>query len=251
MDCRVSIFVALSVTLAGGCVATPTSQNSSSPAELPAHVNIQKAPDGPKRPPLPGTVVSLAIIKEREAQKSQDAAQQMKLYDDARLYYQEALKIDSKYRDALLGLARVYVRMDDYPHALDIYQKSLEKTPKDHALWFDLGKCYCHKKELPQAVPCFQKALELDPENRAYMKTLGFTLARIGQTDQGLDLLTRAMGKALAHYNLAGLMDYMGDRDQSRRHLQVALQLNPNLEQARDMLDAFDPPRATLQFSTE
>src|SRR5207244_1685647 len=102
-----------------------------------------------------------------------------------------------------------------------------------------------------RAVPCFQKALDLDPENREYMKKLGFTLARLGQTEQSLALLTRAMGAPLAHYNLARMMEHLGHCEESRHHLELALQLNPNLAQARDMLDGFDRPRATLSVMLE
>jgi tetratricopeptide (TPR) repeat protein len=248
MDCRMSILAVLSLTIGSGCVTTQQATPfSTGPSDASTRV-VEKAKDGPKRPPLPGTVVAVAIIREKEAEKAKDAGERIKMYDDARLYFQEALKIDPKYRDAVQGLARVYARMDDYEHALAVYQKAIEKTPQDHGLWFDMGMCYSRKKELAKALPCFQKALELDPENRPYMKQLGFTLARLGQTEQSLALLTRAMGPALAHYNLARMMEHMGQPDNARRHLQLALQLNPNLEQARELLE--ETPGATLELRT-
>src|ERR1700693_36833 len=98
MDCRLFTLVALSLTLGGGCVTTTQSTTEApiTAADPPPRAIVQKALEGPKRPPLPGTVVALAIIKEREAETSKDAAQQMKLYDEARQYFQEALKIDAK-----------------------------------------------------------------------------------------------------------------------------------------------------------
>jgi tetratricopeptide (TPR) repeat protein len=243
MDCRMSVLAALILAVGSGCVTTqPSAQTPVNAPEPPPQVAIQKTKDGPKRPPLPGTVVALATIKEREADKIKDAAQQIKLYDEARQYYQDALSIDATYRDAVQGLARVYTRMDDYEHAFEIYRKALDKTPKDHGMWFDLGMCHSRKKELAQAVGCFQKALELSPENRSYMKTLGFMLARTGQTEQSLVLLTRVMGTALAHYNIALMMEHLGQPDQCRKHLQLALQTNPNLDQARTMLADLDSP---------
>ena len=266
MDCRMSVLAAFSlVILSVGCVSPQQSaQVPTVVTEIPHNAVIEKAKDGPKRPPLPGTVVAVAIINEREAEKAKDAGQQIKLYDQARQYYQEALKIDPKYRDAIQGLARTYTRMSDYEHALDIYQKALDKNNKDHGLWFDMGMCYSRQQDLPRALPCFQKAMELDPENRQYMKQLGFTLARIGQTEQSLALLTRAMGTALAHYNLARMFEHMNQPEECKRHLEIALQINPNLEAARMMLTSGgaanpspvpspDPnlARATLQFSAE
>lgn len=248
MDCRTSFAVVFVLTFGSGCVTTQ-------PGQLPADPPMPVADKGkePKRPPLPGTVVALAVISEREGDTTKDAAQQMKAYDTARQYYQDALRIDPKYRDAVQGLARVYTRMNDFDHALEVYRKALEKTPQDHGLWFDLGMCHSRKKDLAQALPCLQKALELDPENRQYMKWLGFTLARAGQTEQGLAQLTRAMGTALAHYNLARLLEHMGQRDACCQHLQLALQINPNLEQARDMLASVETrgptPGVTLSLS--
>jgi tetratricopeptide (TPR) repeat protein len=248
-----SLLMALSLTGLCGCLATqPTSPAPGISADPPPNAVVHKAAEGPKRPPLPGTVVALAYIKEREGDKAkeiQEMPQMMKLYDEARQRYQEALRIDPNYRDAIQGLARVYTRLEDYARAQEVYQKALEKNPKDHGMWYDMGSCYCRKKELDRALSCFQKALELDPENRAYMKTLGFTLARMGQSERGLELLTRAMGTALAHYNMARMMEHLGQPDACRRHLELALQINPNLAQARDMLALGDTPRPVLQFS--
>ena len=44
--------------------------------------------------------------------------------------------------------------------------------------------------------PLPDQGMELEPENRDYMKKLGFTLAWMGQIDQGLNYLTRAQGRA-------------------------------------------------------
>ena len=267
MDCRTSLLVALCLALGSGCVHTPqrlpqpnvppqnppqSFSNAASKAGA-AQVAIQKPKDGPKRAPLPGTVVALAILKEREADKTQDVGLQRKLYDQARQFYQEALDIDASHRDAFQGLARVYTRLEDYDRAFTTYHKALEKNPKDHGLWIDLGMCHNRKKDFNEAIPCFQKALDLDPQNLQYIQTLGFTLARAGQTDQSLALLTRTMGAPLAHYNVARMMLHMGQADAGRQHLQIALQINPNLEPAQEMLASLNTPggarpAATLGF---
>ncbi len=195
MDCRMSLLAALCMALGTGCVTTQNAQPPGS-SEPPPGTVFDKSKDGPKRPPLPGTVVALAIIKECEAERTKDAALQGKLYDEARQQFQNALLLDPKYRDAIQGVARVYTRMNDFEHALETYRKALDKNPKDHGLWFDLGMCYNRKKDFAEAIPCFEKALDLDRENHAYMRNLGFTLARTGQVEQGLSFLTKAMGTA-------------------------------------------------------
>jgi tetratricopeptide (TPR) repeat protein len=241
MDCRMSLLFLLTLSFASGCVSVPSAAHTPGISDVPPpNAVVEKAKDGPKRPPLPGTVVAVAVMREREGDSTKDPGDKLKCYDDARKYYQEALKIDPKYRDAIQGLARVYCRLDDFAHAIELYHKALEKTPQDHGLWFDMGLCYNRQHDLTKSIPCFQKAMELDPENRQYMKTLGFTLVRAGQTEQGLKHLTRAMGTAMAHYNVARLMEHMQQPDQCRQHLQMALASNPNLEQAQEMLNSLN-----------
>src|SRR5438128_1197430 len=135
MDCRMSVLAALALGFSSGCTTTQIAPIPVSAADLPPQAVVQKAKDGPKRPPLPGTVVAIAVIKEREGDKTKDAAQQMKLYDEARQHFQEALKIDGKCRDAIQGLARIYTRMNDYEHAYETYRLALDKTPQDHGMW--------------------------------------------------------------------------------------------------------------------
>src|ERR1700691_3580225 len=91
MDCRMSILLVLSLGLGSGCVTTQANNQVSVPvSEVPANAVVHKTKDGPKRPPLPGTVVAVAIMREREAEKSKDASEQLKGYDEARKCYQEA-----------------------------------------------------------------------------------------------------------------------------------------------------------------
>lgn len=274
MDCRKSLVLAAFILAlgSGGCVglqqrigqtfkpATTTSTVVSKSAEpqLPQSMAAHKAKDEPKRKPLPSTVVALAVVKEREGDAEKDPAKAVKARDAAREMYQDALKIDANCREAQQGLVRVYMKMDDYEHAFDLLRKAIAKNPKDATLWMDMGMAHNRKKEWNEACRCFQKALDIDPENRQYMQTLGFTLARAGQIDQSLAVLTKAQGAALAHFNVARMLMHVGQADTGRRHLDIALQLNPNLEQARELQSDMDGanqsgPRPTLniQFPTE
>ncbi len=264
MDGRIALVLALPLTLlACGCVSGPPLHNNPAQAAVkppeppPPQVVLEKPKDGPKRQPKPGTVVALAEFREREAEKVEDPGQKMRLRDLARQHYQDALKIDPNYRDAQAGLARVYASLGDFDHAFETYRKALAKAAKDHGMWYDMGMCHNRRKDWNEACKCFQMALELDPENRQYMQTLGFTMARAGQIDQSVAILSRAMGSALAHYNAARMLKHLGQPDVCRQHLQLALQVNPNLDQAREMLASLDsgsgPGRPTLdiEFTNE
>ncbi|MCI0380963.1 MAG: tetratricopeptide repeat protein [Gemmataceae bacterium] len=259
MDGRV--FLSLVLALAFSCCGCFGTQNRITPVgpkgdmPLPANFTLSKPKEEVKRPPKAGTVAALAVMREREAEKTDDLSVQIRLRDKAREHYQEALKLDANCREAQLGLARVYMSLQDYERAQECYRKFLDKNPKDHGLWHDLGMCFNRQKQWTKACKCFEQALAIEPENRHYLQTLGFTLARAGEVDASVTVLTKAVGPALAHYHVARMMNHTGDKDRSRAHLQLALQHNPGLTQAEQLLDAIDsgatattPERGTLQI---
>ena len=212
------------------------------PDQIPANVVIKKKEEGPPKQPSANLLTKLAVMREGQAEKTDDPDIKTRHYDEARRNFQEALKVDPNNLEAMQGLGRVYIKMGDFEHAVDTYQKALTKNPRHASLWVDLAMGYNRKKSYPEAIQCLTKALEIDPENRDYMKTMGFTLARAGQNDQALIYLTRAMGQAGAHYNIARMMIHMNQLEQGRQQLSLALQANPNHEPSRQLLANLDQP---------
>ena len=105
-----------------------------------------------------------------------------------------------------------------------------------------MGLCHARNKEWGPAVEAMQKAHALDPNSREYGMTLGLTLARAGRAGEGVQAMTRVTTKAEAHYNVARMLCRYGDPAQGRTHLQLALQFNPNLAPAQQMLAQLDAP---------
>lgn len=216
--------------------AAQTSQNAKKAfEELAGNPNIKRI--GDKKQPSPNLSVAWGVLKEREADSAtQNPDARMKALDDARRSYQEASVGDPSHIEAWRGLARVYVQMGDYDRANDTYRKATAKHAKNLPLWQDWGNAYNRRKDFPEAVKCFQKALELDPENREVQRTLGYTLARAGQIEQGMAHLTRALGASSAHYNVARMCMHLNQRDQALVHLRLSVRENPNYEDARTLL---------------
>ena len=252
MDSRMSLWL-LSLPFAlfcTGCINTQknmTTPGSSGITRMDDMPKVVKKDDGPKRNPKPSTEVAIGRMKEMEAdtdalKKSPEA--QARMRDEARQAYQAALKLDPNNQEATHSLGRLYTKMGDCERAQDIFRKALIKTPRDGTLWYDLGLCYHRKRDFPESARCFTKALELEPENRDYMKKLGFTLAWMGQYDQGLSLLTRTQGAALAHYKVARVMMQKDQTELARRYLQTALRENGQLQEARELLASLENPNA-------
>lgn len=257
MDSRMSIclFTAALLFSTNGCLlpgskkdvsAMGTASTTNMTNMIAESPKVKKAEPGPKRNPLPKTEIAFGELKEAEADS--DAAKrepeiQARLRDEARQAYQHAIKIDPKNVDAYRHLGRLYAKMGDCERAFETYKKAMAKYPKDATLWYEVGLCHHRRKEFAESVRCFNKALELDPENRDYHKKLGFTLAWMGQIDQGLAHLTRAHGAALAHCNIARVLIEHDDHQRALQHVQLALRENRDLPDAQVLLAWLEGPQ--------
>lgn len=256
MDCRTSALLFVLLGSVAGCITTDSAKTTS--ASSPPPPPADSAPSWPsraeeKRTFQPGTIVAMGLMKEKEAeQHAHQPEVKAKILDKARLDYQEALRQDPNHLSAYRGLGRVYLNLGDYDHALETYKKALARFPQDATVWVDLAMLYNRKKDFAEGIRCLNKARELDPENRQIMMTLGLTQARAGQAEQSLATLTRAVGSAAAHYNLARMYLHRREEAPARQHLQMALQANPNLEGARELLARLDTGdgHVTVNFQT-
>jgi Flp pilus assembly protein TadD len=242
MDCRQSLLVALGMALGScGCVNTDKRPTPPVPDNGPEQHVVRKEPSGPKRAPQPETLVKMAAyFLDDAARVDITPARQMDLRDQARKAYQQALQIDPTSLPALTGLGRFYTQIGDFDRAGETYRKALEKHPREASLWNDLGMCMIRKKDFESAVRYLQKASELEPENRRYLPSLGFCLALTGRHDESVACLARVYGPAQAHIRVARVLVRMNRDDLARQHLHLALQMSPNLPDARTMLAQLD-----------
>jgi tetratricopeptide (TPR) repeat protein len=233
MDCRTTFVLALGLVGAAGCV--PQTSIPTVPAPPPV---VEKAKEPPRHPPKsPETCVSLGdFFAAQAAGAPQGSAQQERLYDQARMEYQQALDIDAGCMTAYLALGRLYANTGDHARAVAAYQKGLEKHPKQAPLWFDLGMCHARSKEWDAAIKALRRATELEPENRQYQNVFGHCLARAGRYDEALAAFRNSVGEARAHYNLARMLHHMNQDAEARQHLQAAVRAEPTLEEAHRLL---------------
>jgi len=264
MDGRMSACVLLGLALfTSGCVTT-TEQKVTfpNPGEKPV-VPASALKDEAKKPAPPRLLIAVAEMKENDAELVKDQPEkQARLRDEARRAYQDIVKAEPNNIAAYRGLARIYVRMGDYERAEQTFKKAVARQPRDVHLWFDMGMMYDRRKEWAEGVRCFRKGLEIDPENQNCLKGLGFTLARAGQFDASIACRTRAMGSAAAaHYNVARMLLHLGEQAtpaeraaielRARQHLHFALQENPELERARELLASVEPGAGPTRGTVE
>ena len=122
------------------------------------------------------------------------------------------------------------------------YQQALKLHPADKDLWVQVSTFHARAREWDAAVECQRKALALDPENKILAKTLGMHLARAGRYEESFTCLKPVVGEAEAHSDVARMLHHVGQEDAARQHAELALQINPQLPSARDLLTELDAP---------
>jgi len=234
MDCHKPLILALGLLGMAGCVPQNSVQPNG-PQNLPPVV--EKAKDGPVRPPKPSSSVAMGDFFADGASKApQGSAQQGQACETARKEYQNALAVDPNCVPAYLGLGRLFTNMRDYNEAMKWYRQGLAKVTREGSLWSNLGMCLARQKDWPHAIEAMQRATECDPNNMHYFGTLGFCLAKAVQIYPALVAFQRSYGETRAHFYLARIL-YETHRDaEARQHAQIVVQAEPTFEPARILL---------------
>jgi Tfp pilus assembly protein PilF len=246
MDCRKPMIWSLAL-LGGltGCTSTGTNNNTPASAIVPPQqlsqidpALIKKASDQPtQKPPAKLCDVWGNFAAGEAANMGGSSVLTNDARDQARKAYQQAIRIDPKYLDAYLGLAKLYMTMDDDDHAIATLKEAAKQHPEAAGVWFMTGMVYSRRKTWEPALANLTRAAELEPENRTYVDTLGHALAHAGKTQEALAVYKRVNSEAKSFFNLARVMQHMNQTELSREYLQTALLKDPRLQaEAQDLL---------------
>lgn len=193
-----------------------------------------------KTGPMPDFEAAAATLKVEQAFVDPPPPNRDQLLDIARIRYERALKAEPKHREALLGLSRMYAKLNDRDKALESYREYLKHHPKDADIHHEVAHRLAEWKDWNGAVTWCDSALKLDPENRTYRKTKGFCMAMGGRWEEAFTTLCEIMPEAQARHNLAGILDHLGHRDACRQQLQMALKADPTYEPSKALLAELD-----------
>jgi tetratricopeptide (TPR) repeat protein len=243
-----------------GCVPqsakTAQLEAPAAPPAAPADAALVSAPalnlfGGEKPKKTPNLELKFAEMREKQARTFTDQPQkQFSEFDEARKIYHEILNYDPNCIDAYRGLGRVYIGIGDQERAAATFKKAIEKQPRNAALYAEFSMLYSKHNQFPEAIRLVSKAAELDPENQEYQRMLAVDLVCNGQLEQGIAAMTRARGPAAAHYYIARVFEAKGRPDLARQELAKALQANPNLQDARAMLEDLNKPQSATANAT-
>lgn len=161
--------------------------------------------------------------------------------------YSKALHEEPNNLGALVSTARLYERQGDATKSVQYFQKALAVKPSDASIHNDLGLAYAKAGNAAAAKDSLSRAASLDASNVRYRNNLATVLVENNQADEAVNQLRQVVAPAVAHYNVAYLHFTKQNIPAAQQQLQLALQADPNLQQARDLYNRLGGGQAIAQ----
>jgi tetratricopeptide (TPR) repeat protein len=163
------------------------------------------------------------------------AAEELKLWEEAEEAYEEALRLDPNFFQAMrcMGIL-LYERTDGHKEehlqaARDWFLKAL-KHENDAGTLTLLGATYHALNDLARARQTFEEAIKLDPNYEEALYNLAI-MERKQNPQRAVQLMERAIEidpyYAHAHHDLGLLYHKLGDLERAEHHLRRTLETHP------------------------
>ncbi len=139
-------------------------------------------------------------------------------------------------------LGYVYLMAGDLEAAEDCYRASITAAPTAEGFTF-LGWTWSFSGRFEDAIDACRRAVAIDPRFGNAYNDIGAYLIELGKPDEAVPWLERAMkapryaAKAYPYTNLARARLVGGDVDGAKAALATALEIDPDYEPARRLLD--------------
>jgi tetratricopeptide (TPR) repeat protein len=141
------------------------------------------------------------------------AYHQMLDLEDARRYYDRAVKLRPDYAEAINNLGTIYYARKSYRRSITQYKKALRLTPDSASILSNLGTAYFARKNYELAFTTYQLALAKDPEVFEHRSSMGILLQ-----ERTVD------ERAKYHYYLARTYAKAGDVEHTLMYVRKAME---------------------------
>jgi serine/threonine protein kinase len=170
-------------------------------AQAPAPSAPQTSPPPPAAPSAPSPAVEASLLVQKAVGLIESNP------GEAKTVLQQAVAKDPRSVQGQFQLGHAYVKLKEYPKALDAYAKAAEIDPKFADAFFNMGYVHAVRKEYAKAEQMYAKVVQLSP---MYL-------------DEAL-------------FNLGMVQEKQGKRKESLQNIEKSLSINPGNEPARKAL---------------
>lgn len=150
--------------------------------------------------------------------------------------YQKALAVEPANQAALLSMARLHVRQQEFIEAEQMFGKALAAKPQAD-VYNELATVQQKQGRTAEAQATVQQAIAAEPSNQRFRNNLAGMLVSSGRSDEAVQQLSQVFPPAVASYNVAYMHFANQDLAGAQQYLQSALQADPNLKEARELME--------------
>jgi tetratricopeptide (TPR) repeat protein len=133
--------------------------------------------------------------------------------DESLIWYNKALAVDGKNKEAMLGLGRLYQQLGQPQEAINTFKRVLKMFPDDESAYLTIENAY-------------SRAIEQYPQEKSYQEQREEVLS------QYEDLSKRKKYSATDYFNLGFLYEQVGGYEEAIRFYKKSLQLSPTYEKS-------------------
>ena len=152
-------------------------------------------------------------------------------YHAAMDYYRRALELNPRYDLAAIGMGRAGLAEGDPAGALKAFQWAMELNPHNYLVKLAMAQAYAQLGRMPDAANLEKEVLTAHPEDGKANSDYGVTLVHMGQYQDGLAALQKAVQlgyRTAITYNFLGTAQLAeGHPDQAVVTYEEAIRLDP------------------------
>ena len=126
--------------------------------------------------------------------------------------FKKAIHIDPKYLEAYLNLANVYIKLEQFDEAIDIFNKSIELDNTSSQAYQGKGLGLMKSKKFDEAILNFKESILLNPNDANVFFNLAATYEKIEEWEEAVDCFVKTLklnpGHRDAYENLLNLLEF-------------------------------------------
>lgn len=150
--------------------------------------------------------------------------------------YTKALAKDPNHVPTLYRVGIIYSQVKDYPRAIATWDTYIKATNGSAIGYSNLGFCYELSGDTAKAEKAYLAGIAADPKSQPCHVNYGLMLARNGKMDEAKAELGKVLKPAEVHYDIASVLEQMGHTDEAKAEFQRALEIQPNMRDAKERL---------------
>ncbi|MGA2323459.1 MAG: tetratricopeptide repeat protein [Sedimentisphaerales bacterium] len=176
---------------------------------------------------------------------------QLIYWKDSGLLFERALAVTENNVHILNNYGNALGAMGRHKEAAKILEQAVRGLPDSYEIRNNYGKALQNLGKLDDAIEQYQIALKIEPTADFARYNLSVALAAKGNFDAAIEqcriVLAARPDDAEMHTNLGILLQNEGKLDQAMESYKKALQIDPNFQKARDLLNALTKRQSNPQ----